>query len=60
MAQKLTIIVSEVDGEELVAGYAAAAADAAAEAEAAEWTAADLGEALPEEDFRDWPCRPVG
>jgi hypothetical protein len=47
----------EASAQDLAAGYAAAAADEAAEAEAADWMAADLGDALPDEDFRDWPRR---
>ncbi len=47
----------EASPEDLAAGYAAAAADEAAEAEAADWMAADLGDALPDEDFRGWPRR---
>jgi len=46
-----------VSADDLAAGYAAAAADEAAEAEAADWLAADLGDALPNEDFRGWPRR---
>jgi len=48
----------EASADELAAGYAAAAADEAAEGEAAGWIAADLGDTLPDEDFRDWSPHP--
>jgi hypothetical protein len=67
--RRISQFVNEVVGPHLVEkpiaftgsladAYRQMASDEAAEREAGEWIEGGLSEALPDEDFRDWPSYP--